>query len=284
MLKFLKRQMMFFMASVLFATPATAANPTQYTPHQHLEAALQLWRLVSNSDEYHIFNSILFVPVTGQNAPLARYAPKNTGQIEIGGNLRQYRREYVILSSNQDMSTKPDFDQYMTVMIILSLANESAHYFQDKNGSLKDFQAFYQHNKKAEACALYSLQQYASDVVMMEFAIRLERFFLGKGSVKGINALRIALEKNNLRDEFEIFREGLNNRDLNKINHILHVIRAKRNKANMQGLEFCDKSGDALLDQSIINRAIEHAKENLSAYTISMNSPEALGNKKIFNQ
>jgi len=121
--------------------------------------------------------------------------------------------------------------------------------------------------------------------VMMEFAIRLERLLLSKGSVKGLNALRIALEKNDLRDEFEEFRESLKSQDKDRINKILHTIRQKRNDANMSGLNFCNKNGgDALLDQNIINRATEPATTALASYQakIKENTPTKI--RKNYNQ
>lgn len=245
------------------------------TPPTSLSRALQIWKDTNpSSSQKNLFDTMHFASVSGDNAPLARYRPENGGgQIEIGQNLRQYRRDYVILSSNQDMAFKPDFDQYMTILTTLSLANESAHYTQDKNGSLNDFYIFYQHGQTQEACALYGLQQYASDIVMMEFAIRLERLLLSSGSVKGLNALRIALEKNDLRDEFEEFRESLKSQDSSRINKILHAIRKKRNNANMSGLDFCNRSGgDALLDQSIINRATEPVITALKYYQAKQNN------------
>jgi hypothetical protein len=240
-------------------------------PLRYLSAALILWDSIAPVSEHTLFQKIHFQQVEGHNAPLARYQPNGKGgTIQIGQNFRDYRRDYVYLVSNQDMSNKPDFDQYMTVLTTLSLANESAHYLQDKNGSLHDFQEFYDHGKTTESCALYSLQQYVSDVVMLEKAVRIERYFLGTGSVKGLNALRVALEKNDLRDEFEDFREGLKTRDTILLNTILKKMRNKREDANMAGLKFCASHGDALLDKSIIDRATEPARDALTRITKPM--------------
>ena len=273
---------LFLIICVIFTTAFLKPARAETSP-PYLSSAIDLWQRVAPPDKTHLFDSIHFNPVTGDDAPLARYRPENGGSlIEIGQNFRQYRRDYAVLSSNQDMAFKPEFDQYMSVLTLLSLANESTHYMQDKNGSLKDFYTFYQNHKTQEACALYGLQQYASDVVMMESAVRMEKYFLGQGSVKGLNALRIALEKNALRDEFEDFREGLKTHDIMKINTILHVMRAKRNDANMAGLDFCDNNGDALLDQSIIDRAIEPAKSALSVYYIT--TPQQAKKTPKFNR
>lgn len=229
------------------------------TPPVTFGAALELWRLTAPPAQTDLFDAITFLPVTGTDAPLARYSPTDKPTIEIGQNIRRYKQEYIYLSSDQDMSTKPDFDQYMTVLMTLSLANESAHFLQDKNGSLKDFYKFYEAKKLNKACALYSLQQHVSDIVMLKTALRLEQLFLGKGSTKGINALRIALEKNDLRDEFEDFRTAMDKKDTVTLDDILRRIRSKRNNANMAGLHFCPPYGDAKLDDDSVSRATEAA-------------------------
>lgn len=226
-------------------------------PPVTFRAALELWKLVTPAEEAQIFDDITFLPVMGDQAPLARYTPKSPPTIEIGQNMRRYKNEYIYLSSDQDMSTKPDFDQYMTVLMTLSLANESTHYLQDKNGSLKDFYQFYNEHQFNNACALYSLQQHVSDIVMLKTGLRLEQLFLGQGSVKGLNALRITLEKNDLRDEFEDFRNAMNQHDTLALDDILRRIRNKRNIANMSGLNFCPPYGDTTLSADVINRATE---------------------------
>lgn len=251
---------------VLFATLLPLKSFAD-APPDYLSGALQLWKTLSPTDQTAVFDSIHFIPITGEDAPLARYRPdKEGGIIEIGLNLRQYRRDYVYLVSNQDKIHQPDFDHYLTILTTLNLANESAHYMQDKNGSLHDFYEFYTHTQTEEACALYSLQQYVSDVVMLEKAVRIEYHFLGQGSIKGLNALYIALEKNNLRNEYEEFREGLKNKDGDRIDTILHIIRVKREDANMSGLDFCKDNGNAVLDETIISRATEPARSALAHY------------------
>ena len=229
------------------------------SPPVTFRAALELWELVAPEQNARLFDNVTFLPVTGNDAPLARYTPNGNGTIEIGQNMRRYRNEYIYLSSDQDMSAKPDFEQYMTILMTLSLANESAHYLQDKNGSLKDFYKFYNHKQFNNACALYSLQQHVSDIVMLKIGMNLEMLFLGRGSEKGLNALRIALEKNNLRDEFEDFRNAMNKHDTAALDNVLRHIRNKRNTANMSGLHFCPPYGDARLDDKIIYRATEMA-------------------------
>jgi hypothetical protein len=247
-------------AIITLLMPAMAFADTQ--PPVSFVAALDLWRMAAKDDQKTLFDEITFLPVSGDNAPLARYTPKGnnkTGQVEIGQNIHRYKQEYIYLSSDQDMSTKPDFEQYLTVLMTLSLANESAHYLQDENGSLGDFYKYYNSGKIKKACALYSLQQDVSDIVMLQMGMRLEMLFLGHGSVKGLNALRIALEKNDLRDEFEDFRNAMSKKDTTALDDILRRIRAKRNDANMAGVKFCPPYGDAKLPSNIIGRATSPA-------------------------
>lgn len=262
-LKFMKNHYNRLMIKVSFALfilsiclPCMASASSQTLPPP-IQAALELWKLIAPDENRDIFDDLKLNPVVGHNAPLARYRSEYGGMVEIGQNLREYRRDYIYLSSPMDMSTKPDFDQYLAVMIMLSLSNEATHILQDKNGSLKDFYKFYKSGELNKACALYALQQHVSDIMMLKSAIRAEQLFLGRGSVKGINALRLALQKNNLSDEFELFREAMKNRNMSDLNFSLSSIRSKRNKDNMAGLNFCPSSGMSQLDKKIINRATE---------------------------
>lgn len=242
----------------IFLTLSAPAIADQEDRPEHLKAALELWKLVSPPDRANLLDNIPFFPATGETAPLASYKTdkEKGGHIEIGMNLRQYRREYVVLSSDQDMSEKPDFEQYMAVMTALSISNESAHALQDRDGSLADFYNSYRSGKLGKACALYALQQHVSDVVMLQFASQTELFFLGHGSTKGLNALRIALEKNDLRSEYEEFRESLKANDPARLNNVLSLIKEKRAAANMASLKFCGtEKGEATLDPTIIQRA-----------------------------
>lgn len=246
--------LLFGLLLCIYAAPSRADQPPVT-----FRAALELWKLVSPPADVHLFDDMIFLPVTGDGAPLARYTPKTPPTIEIGQNMRKYKNEYIYLSSDQDMSTKPDFEQYMTVLMTLSLANESTHYLQDKNGSLKDFYKLYDAHQLNKACALYSLQQHVSDIVMLKAGLSLEQLFLGQGSVKGLNALRIVLEKNELRDEFEDFRNAMSKKDTVALDDILRRIRVKRNDANMAGLKFCPPYGDAELTDDVVSRATQPA-------------------------
>lgn len=238
--------------------PHSAARAADETagPPEHIKAALELWHIVSPQNDKDIFTHTPFTAATGPAAPLARYKPENAGAIEIGMNLRQYRRDYAFLSSNQDMAEKPDFEHYLTVLTALSLANESAHIRQKEANSLDDFYTFIKNGQLGKACALYAHQQHISDIVMLQFAYRAELFFLGHGATKGLNALRIALEKNDLRDEYEEFRESLKQQNSARLMEILSLIKAKRATSNMSSLTFCgNHKGEATLDEDIIERA-----------------------------
>ena len=241
---------LFFMLS-----KASASENQNFPPS--VTSALELWKLIATDENKAIFDDLKLNPVIGFNTPLARYRPENGGMVEIGQNIKEYRREYIYLSSPMDMSTKPNFDEYLAVMIMLSLSNEAAHILQDENGSLDDFYKFYKSRDLDKACALYALQQHVSDIMMLKSAVRAELFFLGKGSTKGINALRLALQKNELLDEFEDFREAMKNKNLSELNSSLSTIRSKRNSLNMSGIKFCSLSGSAKLPKKIIERATE---------------------------
>jgi hypothetical protein len=251
--------------SVICATAIIHAAKADPTPLS-LTESLSLWELTSPTHDIKPFDTIQFNPMSGQDAPLARYNPNNNGTIELGQNIQQYRRDYIYLSSNQDRVYKPDFNQYLTVLTTLSLANELAHYQQDRNGSLNDFYSLYNNNLTNEACALYSLQQHISDIVMLEKAIRIENYFLSQNSIKGINALRIALEKNDLLDEYKMFHDDLKNQNQKDIENLFHALRNKRESANMSSLSFCPTNGSTILSQPIINRATEPATKVLAPY------------------
>jgi hypothetical protein len=251
--------LMIFLLSVwvFLASPtSTHAAENQNLPPP-VSAAIELWKLLNPEENGDIFSDLKLNPVVGANAPLARYRPENGGSVEIGQNLRSYKRDYIYFSSPMDMSTKPDFNQYLAVMFLLNLSNEAAHILQNKNGSLKDFYKFYKRGDIGKACALYSLQQHVSDIMMLKSAQQAELLFLGAGSVKGINALRLALEKNDLMNEFEMFREAMKSKNTSELNNILTLIRTKRNTINMSGLTFCPPSGQEKLDKNIIAKAIE---------------------------
>jgi hypothetical protein len=178
-----------------------------------------------------------------------------------------------------DMSTKPNFDEYLSVMIMLSLSNEAAHILQDKNGSLDDFYKYYKSGDLNKACALYALQQHVSDVMMLKSSVRAELFFLGQGSTRGINALRLALQKNELLDEFETFREAMKNKNLSELNFALSTIRSKRNSLNMSGVKFCSSSGSSQLSKKIIAKAVEPV-----GYPFTMSISKMPSKSKGYNQ
>lgn len=247
----------FFLVLIAFGLSLVPFKAESQSPPPPVMAALELWKLTSPIENRDIFDGLKLNPVVGFDAPLAQYRPENGGMIEIGQNLRNYRRDYIFLSSPMDVSTKPDFDQYLAVLIMLSLSNEATHILQDKNGSLKDFYKSYQSGDVNKACTIYALQQHASDIMMLKSAMQVEMLFLGQGSTKGLNALRLALQKNNLRDEFENFREAMKRQNISELNHVLSSIRLKRNTLNMSALKFCPPSFHTQLNKKIISRATE---------------------------
>lgn len=247
---------MFFLSAASLPSYHATASEFQTLPPP-VAAAIELWKLTADDENRDIFDDLPLNPVVGFDAPLARYRPENGGGVDIGQNLRKYRQDYLSLSRTMDSSTKPDFDQYLAVMIMLSLSNEAAHILQDKNSSLKDFYKFYHSGDIPKACAIYSLQQHVSDIMMLKSALRVEQLLSGNGSIKGLNALRLALEKNGLLNEFETFRNAMKNQNISELNNSLSEIRSKRNVLNMSGVRFCPSSGTVHLSEKIINRATE---------------------------
>jgi hypothetical protein len=242
----------------------THAAFAENAPPASLTKAIEIWKLLAvTPEQQNAFDRIKFSQATSFYVPLARYRPPTNqdddtdGSIEIGQNLRSFGRDYRLLASPIDMSEKPSFETYLTVLMVLNLANEYAHIRQYKNGSLADFYALLNANKINEACSLYALQQHASDISMLQLARLLEISLVGRGDVVGLNALRIALEKNDVRDEFEEFREAIKSNTTNRINAALSKIRDKRYADNMAGLKFCTHAKMVPLPQTYINRATE---------------------------
>jgi hypothetical protein len=233
-------------------------------PPASLTKAIEIWNLLAvTPEQQNAFDRIKFSQATSFYAPLARYSPPtnpavdNDGRIEIGQNLRSFGRDYRVMASPIQTSEKPSFETYLTVLMVLNLANEYAHIRQYKNGSLNDFYTLLNNRKINEACSLYAVQQHASDISMLQLARLLEISLVGRGDVVGINALRIALEKNDVRDEFEEFREAVKSNTTNRMNTALSKIRSKRYADNMAGLKFCTNALTVPLPQNYINRATE---------------------------
>lgn len=261
----------FILTLVILLLPVSVKAQSPTSPDTaYLSSALAILNAISTPEEQKLFNGLTFKPITGENAPLARYTPTNQGSIEIGQNFKQYQKEFLVLSTAQDRHTRSDFSQYMTVLTILSLANESAHRVQDLNGSLNDFFDLLKSHDIEKACTLYALQQQASDIVMMVKAVRLYEFFKKMESAKGLSALQMALDKMELLVNFQEFYTAINRpQEQERINNVIETIRVKRAKINLQSLEFCQTSRIISLPDDVIARAQEPAKKALTSPPLS---------------
>jgi hypothetical protein len=194
------------------------------------------------------------------DAPLARYRPvpglRGHGIIEFGNDLKRYHDDYVILTSIIPRGKRPDLDQYLAVTTALSLANESAHFQQDRAGSLDDFFALRRAGETSKSCALYALQQHASDIVMLNFAVKLDRIFLSENKPKGRLAITSSLEKMGLVQFFSAYEDVYLRRDTASLSKLLSDIKQSRMTLNMSGLSGCDGGGEAYLDKAMMKRAI----------------------------
>ena len=140
-------------------------------------------------------------------------------------------------------------------MVSLSLANEKAHFEQDVNGSLDDFFTYQKQQDLPRMCALYALQQHVSDIVMLEMAVKLERYFLGLGSPQGVGAVRAALDKMSVKETYEDFRQGLLTGDSNRFKAALEVMRKDRSALNIASIRLCKNEGTTSLPRDVIRRA-----------------------------
>ena len=205
-------------------------------------------------------------------APLARYQPQGK-IIEFGANTKRYQDEYVYITSIMDRIDRPSFEQYLTVLVALSLANEKAHFEQDVSGSLDDFFTYQKQQDFPRMCTLYALQQHVSDVVMLEMAVKLERYFLGLGSPQGVGAVRAALDKMGLKEIYEDFRQGLLTGDSNRFKAALEVMRNDRSALNIANIQLCKGGGRAHLPNDVTQRATAPANLGKRSST-SASSPE----------
>jgi hypothetical protein len=108
-------------------------------------------------------------------------------------------------------------------------------------------------------CALYALQQHVSDIVMLEMAVKLERYFLGLGSPQGVGAVRAALDKMGLKETYEDFRQGLLTGDSNRFKAALEAMRKDRSALNIANISLCKNGGTTSLPRDVIRaRNIPH--------------------------
>ena len=239
------RFFLLFLSLTLSFIPALARESLateETTPPLHIQSAMGLFEKIMPTQLTTELKKALLRLIAGDGAPLARYRPQQH-VVEVGSNFDRYRAEYAVLSSNQDKAFRPDFDQYLGVLTALSLANEVTHVMQDKDGSIDDFYAALHKKDYKLACDIYDLQQFASDVVMLQAAYRLERYFLGLGSVKGIHAVSIATEKMGIARNYEQYRRAMDNNDSEGIGFIYIGLHGDRRQLNLSELKFCKSGG-----------------------------------------
>ncbi|HOO50686.1 MAG TPA: hypothetical protein PLK94_05280 [Alphaproteobacteria bacterium] len=217
------------------------------------------------------------VPITRADysvPALAQYTPILTpddpsslsGSIHIGVDMRRFRKEFIVLSSSVPRTIRPDFNQYYTLVLALSLVNETAHYIQHRNGSLQDFYDYKQNNEIYSLCTLYALQQHVSDVEMLDAALRIEHYFIDKGAQSSLYALRLALEKMEVRDIYTQFRSAYLSRDASLLRDSLRQLYLTRMKINMRDLKICNGSRREDLPDAVLFRATEPAEEIFKIY------------------
>lgn len=223
---------------------------------------------ISHTPEIRIIAGDESFAALAQYQPLIETQTPQNGLLTIGTNLKRYKQDYLYLSTIYDRSEKPDFDQYMTLFILLSLANESAHRQQHINGSLADYIEFKHQDNTVAACTLYALQQHSSDVLMLDNALRIETYFLGKGYAAGIRALHLVLERMDVKDAFDEMRSAIAAQDHEKLKTALHALYVSRLKANMAPRPECKDVTTKRLADRIYKRAIDPAKTIFAmAYT-----------------
>lgn len=210
--------------------------------------------------------------IDGPKAPLARYNPVSDaiprGIVEFGHDLHRYKNEYTYATVTIPKSNRPSFEQYLTVLTALSLANEKAHFEQHKNGSLADFFVYRQDGNIARACALYSLQQHVSDITMLDMAFSLITHFETINSTYGVNAVLSSLDRMNLKDIYLEFYSAADHQDRAAMTNVLKRLKAARDYINLGSISVCRKtSGEVKLPDAVIARAIKPAYPYLLTYS-----------------
>jgi hypothetical protein len=245
-------QTLFFL-TVLALFPLRAYAGESPLPSS-LQGAKTLIQQVDGPAFQSLFEKTLLKISSSPLAPLARYQPEGK-IIEFGANTKRYQDEYVYITSIMERADRPNFEQYLTVLVALSIANEKAHFEQDIGGSLDDFFIYQKQQDLRRMCALYALQQHVSDVVMLEMAVKLERYFLGLGSPQGVRAVRAALDKMGLKETYEDFRQGLLTGDSNRFQSALEAMRKDRSALNISNISSCKNGGAVSLPSDVIRRA-----------------------------
>ena len=230
---------------------------------------------LTHTSQIHIKAGNQNFDALAQYQPLLDSAAPDDGILTVGTNVRQYKQEYNYFSTIYDRSQKPDFDQYMTVFILLSLANESAHRQQHLNGSLADYLEYMNHQNPVSACTLYALQQHVSDVLMIDNALKIQNYFLGHGYASGIRALHLVLEKMEVKNAFDEMQKAMTKHNSAALKAAMHSLYLSRLKANMSPRPECRNVTTTRLENRIYKRAIEPAQTLFSlAYTTKDTMPE----------
>ncbi len=249
---------------------ANAALPSSNPPY--LQSAVQLLEAAEIP-----YSQDMWPHVSVSTAPygfiaLAQYTPFPTpegsiiGRIKIGSDLHRYKKEFTVLSSNIPRYERPDFDHYYTIVLALSLVNETAHFIQHQNGSLDDFYTLKARGDLPALCTLYSLQQHVSDVEMLDAALRLEHYFIQSGAIKSLYALRLALEKMEMREIFASFRSSYSAKDAPLLRQTLQSLYLIRLGDNMEGLRRCNGVSRADLEHEILDRAVAPVRDIFKIY------------------
>lgn len=249
---------------VALTTCLSLAGPAAAQEHDFfISSSRQLLDHVAPGEFDSLYNQTKAFLTDGPGAPLARYRPGSDPQqpdrIEFGHDLPRYRREYTLATLVIPKPDRPSFEQYMTVLTALSLANEKAHFDQDHNRSLDDFFAYQNAGDHRRACALYGLQQHVSDIAMFDMALKLQDYFVRRNSVFGQNAVLASLDRMNLLPFYAEFRTIAAARDRAAMTRLLSRLKAARSYINMSSLKTCLPKGEARLPPSVVARAVAPA-------------------------
>lgn len=264
------------------ATPSSSIQYYLRSARQLLESAKvpytqDMWPHVSVSMAPSGFTAL------AQYTPLPAPEGSIIGRIKIGSDLHRYKKEFTVLSSNIPRYERPDFEHYYTIVLALSLVNETAHFIQHQNGSLDDFYTFKARGDIPALCTLYSLQQHVSDVEMLDAALRLEHYFIQHGATQSLYALRLALEKMEMREIFSSFRSAYSAKNAPLLRQTLQSLYLIRLGDNMEGIGRCNGVSRVDLEHDILNRAVVPARDIFEIYFETGSVPSTNTASQRFN-
>lgn len=244
-----------FALSLILTAPVSAQ-----TMPAHLSTARALLEKI-NPDFSPLFRDTAIRLTDEKMDALATYIPSTGNQkrstIQFRKTIKSYQDDFVMLSSTIDRPYRPNFEQYMAVLTALSLANEFAHYKQDKNGSLRDWYNYQKQKQSQAACALYDLQQHVSDIVMMETAYKLDAYFRKNNDLKGSLSIQMALEKMWLDKIFWDYTIARTADQKENIEFLIEEMHKLRYKANMNSRKSCPENPiQYKFDKNIFSRAL----------------------------